>query len=83
CKPWEMGGQNGKKMKECRQQGGKEVINGCRQGGGKEMEVLTRFHYSHIKKTSLQPDGHFFQWFGTIFKLSLHIIRTHFLTMFH
>ncbi|KAH3839970.1 hypothetical protein DPMN_113411 [Dreissena polymorpha] len=45
--------------------------------------VLTRFYYSHIKKTASLPGCHVFQWTGTIFKLSLAIIRTNILTKFH
>jgi len=45
--------------------------------------VLTRFYYSHIRKTATPPGSHVFQPTGTIFKLVQDIIRTNVLTKFH
>ena len=45
--------------------------------------VLTRFYYSHIRKTATPPGSHVFQPTGTIFELSPDIIRTNVLTKFH
>ncbi|KAH3737883.1 hypothetical protein DPMN_044481 [Dreissena polymorpha] len=45
--------------------------------------VLTRFYYSHIRKTATPPGSHVFQPTGTIFELVQVIIETHVLTKFH
>jgi hypothetical protein len=45
--------------------------------------VLTRFYYSHIRKTATPPGGHVFQPTGTIFELVQDIIGTHVLSKFH
>ena len=45
--------------------------------------VLTRFYFSHIRKTSTPPGGHVYQQIRTIFKLIQDIIRTDVLIKFH
>jgi len=45
--------------------------------------VLTRFYYSHIRKTAPPPGSHVFQQTRTIFKLIRDIVRTNVLTKFH
>ncbi len=45
--------------------------------------MLTRFYYSHIRKTATPPGSHVFQPTGTIYELVQDIIRTNVLTKFH